>query len=238
MPVGVAARPVDSRGYPVPAITPWKDGVPEFAALSAPRVLLCATERRCTVCGLKIPLGPVWRMADSNMTSLIEAGLKSGTAVMNRVPFAEGPGHLSCMLYSAVVCPYLARPSGRRGQDVELFGETLPKGESRGAVAGIVTHDGYRFKLNQAGMGFLYGRPLQLLTYTSGDDLLDELTDAIALESDMGAAYPPTLGDNDELAMAAAEKILRREGGSGAVQAQDARIKQRRQQKAARRRNR
>src|SRR5262249_30614834 len=40
MPPAVAARPRDDRGYPVPAITPWLDGRPMFAATSTSRTLI------------------------------------------------------------------------------------------------------------------------------------------------------------------------------------------------------
>ena len=50
MPALVAARPRDARGYPVPAITPWVDGAPHFAATGTTRTYICAVERRCSIC--------------------------------------------------------------------------------------------------------------------------------------------------------------------------------------------
>ena len=45
MPAGIAARPHDARGFPVLAITPWRDGSPDFAVTSPARILVCAVER-------------------------------------------------------------------------------------------------------------------------------------------------------------------------------------------------
>ena len=40
MPAAIAARPRDPRGFPVLAITPWRDGVPDFANFDAASVLI------------------------------------------------------------------------------------------------------------------------------------------------------------------------------------------------------
>lgn len=80
MPAAVAARPRDERGYPVPAVTPWPDGRPEFARQSTPRTLVCLDERRCVVCGTKMPPGPVYRPVDGEAADLIAALEKCAAA--------------------------------------------------------------------------------------------------------------------------------------------------------------
>jgi hypothetical protein len=78
MPPAVATRPRDSRGYPVPAITPWVDGIPQFASTGLARTFLCAVERRCSICGTEIPDGPVWRVVGGEEAVAIAAVLADG----------------------------------------------------------------------------------------------------------------------------------------------------------------
>jgi len=73
MPPAVAVRPRDRRGFPVPAITPWADGEPRFAANGVARVAICASERRCSVCGLLMQPGPVWRVVSGREAEAIAA---------------------------------------------------------------------------------------------------------------------------------------------------------------------
>src|SRR5215831_16395063 len=108
MPAAVAARPRDDRGYPVPAITPWPEGKPQFAQQSAFRTLVCLAERRCTVCGTKMSPGPVWRVVDDGIAEMVALALDAGKPYFNMAPASEGPGHRACMIYSAAVCPHLA----------------------------------------------------------------------------------------------------------------------------------
>src|SRR6266702_3802389 len=75
LPARIAARPADQRGYPVPAITPWHEGVPQFAVSSPRRALICATERRCSVCALPVEPGPLWRVISGIEAEAIEAAL-------------------------------------------------------------------------------------------------------------------------------------------------------------------
>ncbi len=138
-PVAVAARPRDARGYPVPAITPWADGQPQFASTGVARTFLCAIERRCSICGTEMPAGPVWRVIGGAEADAIATVLASGQSYRNQAPTAEAPGHRSCMLYAAVVCPYLARPNARRGTSASAPGLVVDRGTSRGAGGAVAT---------------------------------------------------------------------------------------------------
>src|SRR5258706_363147 len=89
LPPGAHARPKDARGYPVPAITPWHDGVPQFAISSPRRALICAKERRCSVCALEIGPGPVWRVVSGIEAEAIEAAHRAGHEYVNRAPTVE-----------------------------------------------------------------------------------------------------------------------------------------------------
>jgi hypothetical protein len=148
MPARIAARPKDPRGYPVPAITPWHDGVPQFAISSPQRALICAKERRCSVCALEIGPGPVWRVVSGAESEAIEAAHRAGHAYVNRAPTVEAPGHRLCMLYAALVCPFLARPNARRGADADLGAPAAHRrGEARGEGGAVIGYASYQYAI-------------------------------------------------------------------------------------------
>ena len=174
-PAAVAARPRDERGYPVPAVTPWPGGRPGFARQSTPRTLVCLAERRCVVCGTEVPPGPVYRPVDGEAAELIAVALRFGKFYRNVAPSIEGAGHRSCMIYSAIVCPYLASPGARRKFDVKVGPEIVPRGDPRGSAAAVAGYDGYSREVSAQGMEILYGQPAELFSYANGADLLAEL---------------------------------------------------------------
>ena len=241
MPASVAARPRDDRGYPVPAITPWTSGAPEFAQLSSFRILICLAERRCTVCGTKMPRGPVYRVVDDEMADFIALALEHGKQLISATPAREGPGHRSCMLYSAIVCPYLASPGARRKFEMITALETLPKGELRGASAAVAGYDGYTWKVGERSLEISFGQPVELLRYAEGADLADELRAAIAREQGPVLSCPAYLLDDEVRAKDAAKAIIA--GGQSpqapaARQEDQARRNRRKAARAARRKSR
>jgi hypothetical protein len=189
MPAAVAARPRDERGYPVPAITPWEDGVPKFAATGTARTYLCAVERRCSICATPIEPGPVWRVVAGAEADAIEAAHRAGQSYLNRAPTAEAPGHRACMLYAAVVCPYLARPTARRGEAVEAPGLSAVKGTSRGHGGAVAAFAEVDFRYTDVVLFWFAGvsevRPHQL-----GEEHLEALADLVALERAAGRPVP------------------------------------------------
>ncbi|GEM_PF-2733881 len=189
MPAAVAARPRDERGYPVPAITPWEDGEPKFAANGVARTFLCAVERRCSICGTSMEPGPVWRVVSGVEADAIDAAMLAGHAYANQAATAEAPGHRTCMLYAAVACPYLARPTARRGQDAEAPGLTTTRGASRGLGGAVVGFDSVEYRhldvvlFRFAGLG-------EYRRHQFGEEQLDALTDAVAAEHAAAAPAP------------------------------------------------
>ncbi|TKG66255.1 hypothetical protein [Prauserella endophytica] len=206
MPRAVAARPRDQRGYPVPAITPWQDEVPQFAELSAQRMFLCAVQGRCTVCGLPLGDEPVWRVVDHENAELVAAALTAGTSLINEAPAFEGPAHRACALYSAAVCPYLAGPTARRSQAVSIPNLVIiDKGEARGPAGAVVAFDGCRAELAHGKLAFFYGQPVDMIEYQRGDDLLDSLAAAVRGEPDDLPRAPAWLRDDEGAAQQAFE---------------------------------
>jgi hypothetical protein len=186
IPAAVAARPRDARGYPVPAITPWENGEPRFASTGVARSFLCAVERLCSVCATPIGPGPVWRVVSGPEADAIDEALAAGREYRNAAATVEAPGHRTCMLYAAVVCPYLARPTARRGEQAEIPGLTVHRGSKRGlggAVAGFAEVE-YRY---QDVMLFRFARLCEFRRHELGEEQLDELTAAVAAEQTSGA---------------------------------------------------
>ena len=183
MPARVAARPRDERGYPVPAITPWRDGVPQFALTSVPRSYICAVERRCSICADVMEPGPVWRVLAGPETEGVVAARAAGHRFLNRAPTAEAPGHRACMLYAAVTCPYLARPTARRGQPAEILGLSADRGGKRGLGGAVAAFDQVEFQLGDVVM-FRFAGLGEFLQHELGTD------QSGALAADLAAADP------------------------------------------------
>jgi hypothetical protein len=106
--------PRDSRGFAVPAEAPWIDGVPYQSKVEPLLKLVMAAYRACPVCGFALPLDePVWRIHDEYSRKVTHEEIGSKQLISE----LDVPGHLVCMLYSALVCPFWRSPGGRLGKD-------------------------------------------------------------------------------------------------------------------------
>jgi hypothetical protein len=98
----IAALPVDARGYPVPWFVDYLNGEPEFRAMDPKKWRRAVKEGLCWVCGqrlgahLAFVLGPMCAITRTT---------------------AEPPCHLECAQWSAINCPFLARPKAKRRED-------------------------------------------------------------------------------------------------------------------------
>jgi hypothetical protein len=242
MPFRVTARPRDDRGYAVPAITPWADGKPGFADLSSWRTYICLAERRCSVCGTKMDPGPVYRPVDDESTALARLAVETGVPVINAAPSFEAPGHRSCMLYAAVVCPHLTSSTSRRKNAAQTGGEIVPKGDPRGAECGVVGYESYSFEFTSQGIEIHYGQPVELIAYGEGIELLGELAKEIASQPAHPPRCPDYLMEDEGRAEAAAKRLIATGSGSTTSlkmrQQEQARKTQRKAAKDARRKNR
>ena len=200
VPAGLAARPRDPRGYPVLAITPWRDGTPDFAVTSPARILVCAVERRCSICGLGLGKGPVWRVVAADEAVAIAA---DPVGFENAASTVEPPGHRACMLYAAVVCPWLARPNARRRLDAGVVGSPIVRGEARGAVGeiggAVVSFERYEFTAQQR-VEFRYLGVDQLVPHLLVEDHLPALLEAVADEESTPETCPPWLMQDEAVA--------------------------------------
>ncbi|GAA3013720.1 hypothetical protein GCM10020229_26240 [Kitasatospora albolonga] len=191
MPSSVAARPQDSRGYPVPAITPWEEDEPQFALTDYGRSAECARERLCSVCGREMPAGPVWRVVGAAESAAIGEALAAGRRYRNLAPTLEGPGHRVCMLYASMVCPYLARPNARRGLSAERpdeLTEHLVRGTARGATGAVVGFADYEYAITEANVLFRFLEPVEFLPHGRSEEHLELLR--AELDRPGGAVQP------------------------------------------------
>lgn len=207
MPAAIAERPRDVRGYPVLAITPWSDGKPDFAITSTARILVCAVERRCSICGTPLRKGPVWRVVAAEEAAAItqvmgHADTAHTYTYMNAAQTVEPPGHRACMLYAAIVCPYLARPTARRGNDASVPDAEFSRGETHGSLDGmtgaVVSFDTYEFEAGET-VQFRFGGLREFLPYQLGEEHLAALRDAIAVQPAVEPC-PPWLLDDESSA--------------------------------------
>ncbi|MFH9352503.1 hypothetical protein [Kitasatospora sp. NPDC017646] len=179
MPDEVGERPRDGRGYPVPAITPWQDGQPQFALTDHGRSADCALERRCSVCGVFMARGPVWRVVGPAESAAIAEAIAAGRPYRNLAPTMEGPGHRACMLYASMVCPYLARPNARRKVTAENGEDRLTAAAVRGAVRGgtgaVVGFGDYEYAVTETRVLFRFLDVVEFLPHESADEHLAEL---------------------------------------------------------------
>lgn len=202
-PHAIRARPRDPRGYPVPAITPWVDGAPVFAATSTSRTLICAVERRCSICGTAMDLESVFRVVAAEEAQAIADALKNGGGYANAAGTAEAPGHLACMLYAAMVCPYLARPNARRGAEAHVGDFSAARGVARGEIDGIggavAGFEAYEFQVATA-VSFRFSGLVAFRPHRLGAEHLPELLTLLADESEPvapAAVGPPYLLDDE-----------------------------------------
>lgn len=184
MPDEVGERPRDDRGYPVPAITPWQDGQPQFALTDHGRSADCALERRCSVCGGFMPRGPVWRVVGPAESAAIAEALAAGRPYRNLAPTMEGPGHRACMLYASMVCPYLARPNARRRVTADGAGDGLTaaavRGAARGGTGAVVGFGDYEYAVTETRVLFRFLDLVEFRPHESADEHLPELRAELA----------------------------------------------------------
>jgi hypothetical protein len=192
LPPAVGARPRDGRGYPVPAITPWEGGEPQFALTDHARSADCARRRLCSVCGTPMPAGPVWRVIGPAETAAVAEALAAGRPYRNLAPTPEGPGHRACMLYASMVCPYLARPNARRGLSAAAADEAtahVVRGAVRGGTGAVVGFAEYEHAVTATQVLFRFLDLVEFRPHESADVHLDELRAEI--ERTAGGGQPP-----------------------------------------------
>jgi hypothetical protein len=124
----IADLPCDARGFPAPAEAGWESGKPILSKVATDRKVALGLRRACAVCGYEIPKD----------TTVYRAFAQGDAAHMRqhereRSHDLGGPVHLSCILYSAMACPYLRERNSRLGKESEIS-----PGARRGTRAAII----------------------------------------------------------------------------------------------------
>jgi hypothetical protein len=155
-PPWIADLPTDSRGFHVPAEAGWESGEPRIALVDNDRSIALALRRACAVCGYEIPPGSLfyraWGQDDAEHIRKFERERSHDDA---------GPCHLSCIVYSATVCPHLRSDRARLGKSSQIN-----PGAERGREAAMIGFERTGVLLSQWPAGRPHPRPpLPMVAY-------------------------------------------------------------------------
>jgi hypothetical protein len=124
VPVRLARRPRDHRGFIIPYFVAWLGtngaqtdepaGVPDFRIIDHRRMRECVHQRKCWLCGEKLGVHLAFVIGPM--------------CCINQI-ISEPPSHKECAEYAMKVCPFLSRPRMRRNE------KDLP--EDRAEAAGM-----------------------------------------------------------------------------------------------------
>src|SRR5262245_28183410 len=156
VPPRMRGLPLDHRGYPVPWFVPWVDGVAEFRAMDAQKLLAALREKRCWICGDR--LGKFLTFALGPMCTITRTT-------------AEPPSHHDCAGYAARNCPFLTRPRMVRREDAFTEGLSaagIMIARNPGVVALWTTHGFERFTDAQRKPLFTVGEPVRVEWFCEG----------------------------------------------------------------------
>ncbi|MFK0244508.1 hypothetical protein ACIQUM_07405 [Amycolatopsis azurea] len=214
VPEAVATRPRDRRGVHVPAITHWSDGVPQWAVSSGCRQVLCAVQRRCSVCGRRMREGEAeWHAVGRSTARRVAYVLRRAGEFAQPIVTREVPGHEVCMLYSAIVCPFLSSPGGRRRHDGDGLAADVRAGDLRGEESALAGFAPYRLRWRPDRPDLVFTlqltEPRGLYRYRTGDELIERYQELLAADSAPQEPDPPFLGTNDDHAQAELEHAIR-----------------------------
>ena len=128
IPERLAARPFDARRrLPIPYVSEHDDGSVNFATVNGARVLQCARERRCSLCG----------QPDDYWLAFV-----GGLGGFHLRAYTDPPGHVDCMRAALALCPYLTlERHRRRGLSQTTAAPGFTDMEKAGPVILAVTRD-------------------------------------------------------------------------------------------------
>lgn len=182
-PPWIADLPSDRRGFPAPAEAGWDTGVPILSKVATDRKVVLGVQRACAVCGYELPKGsPVYRafaQGDAAHMRMYER---------ERSHDPSGPLHLSCVLYSAMACPYLRERNSRLGASNEI--NPGARRGTRAAIMGfsdfglMIYAEPHRFLDPEAPIPmFAYLNLVEDIGYRDGGELQQRFEAAVAADS-------------------------------------------------------
>lgn len=181
----IEGLPRDRRGFVVPAESAWVDGVPVLSRTAADRNIALVMRRGCAVCGFEMPRGrPVYRAFAQGDA----AEIRGKQRLVANDP--DVPMHLSCVLYSALVCPYLRERTSRLGPE-----NTINPGRRRGSLAAVLGFEDFGLMVHARPHPFLdsafplphvaYVGLLEDIRYRDGSELADRYAAAVVSDSEV-----------------------------------------------------
>jgi hypothetical protein len=183
-PPWIAGLPQDDRGFFIPAEAGWDKGVPLLSSFSIDRTVVLAVNRACAVCGYAMDRGRLayraFAQSDAASVRLYERDHTNDNA---------GPLHLSCVLYSAIVCPYLREKHARLGKRSKIN-----PGGKRGTRAAVMGFRDFALMVNigrRTTNGYEPQALIQYLQleddipYCEGTELLERFRGAVETDSDV-----------------------------------------------------
>jgi hypothetical protein len=157
--------------------------------------------------------GPFWRVVSGPEADAIDAALAAGLEFINRQATVEAPGHRVCMLYAAVVCPYLSRPTARRGVPAELPGEAAGRGDQRGLGGALAGFDELEYRYANGVVLFRFRGLGEFRRHQLGEEQFDELVASLREDTEPDEVAPAYLTDDE----AAATERFRSYGVGSAI---------------------
>jgi hypothetical protein len=175
----IAELPQDSRGFFVLSEAGWEGGKPVFSKFSVERTFVLAMNRACALCGHLMPEG-----------TSVYRGFAQVDAAHIRMYEREhchdlaGPLHLSCILYSAIVCPYLREKTARLSKM-----SAINPGSKRGTRAAVMGFSNLgvmmAMRASSATPKIAYIGLVEDLPYREGDELRERYAAAVQTDSEI-----------------------------------------------------
>lgn len=167
IPPAITDLPRDPRGYPVPAENTWSDPqTPSLAVQDGQRCVVLYANGRCAMCGCPLHSDePLYRLHTEDHTR--HAFGQNGTM------HTAGPGHRTCMLFAAAVCPFFATEGSRRRDDDRVH--------ERGRRAALLGYNRVTIAIS-GGLQFQYFGIVDQLRFKTAADVIPHLETAIATD--------------------------------------------------------
>ena len=201
-PASFAGLQHDPRGFPIPVHVGRPPNKPvNITAYDRFRLILITAQRRCTICGWKIPTEELcWYISSPEQIAELN---KPGGAKWDKS--TEGVGHKECMVYAAVACPWLSAGPGYKRKTPQRDGKVLvmDRGTERGDLLLVGLPRALIKITTQDEMTVIVGGGIpEIVPFERGADLMPILVDLLNLsprssDADDGA-FVELLSADDE----------------------------------------
>jgi hypothetical protein len=182
VPEPIQGLPRDGRGYPIPAENDWENGSPlPLDRQDWRRSGTLGVFGRCAICGCNFRTGELrYRPLGDNDRKAAQ----QWDGCVNK----EGPTHLACSLFSAMICPFFATPNARHSG-----------GAARGRLAAILGFRRIRIGRTSNGVDFIYSGLIDTIPFKDPDELVGRLAEEAMQSTNIAMADRMYWRSDDEL---------------------------------------